>query len=76
MDVKPRIKSHAQQVIEHRIGEPIEVALERLYVGRGMTQAQVASALGVSRQTIVRWCADLGIETRSPEPDPDLGRVA
>lgn len=76
MDIKPRPKSHTQQVIEAQIGEPIEVVLERLYVDRGMTQAQVASALGTTRQSIIKWLRDFGIESRRPEPTPDLERVA
>lgn len=76
MDRKPYIKSHTQQVIEAQIGEPIEVALTRLYVDRGLTQAQVASALGTTRQTVIKWLRDLGIESRRPEPVPDFDRVA
>lgn len=76
MDHKPRVKSHTQQVIEQQTGEPIEASLERLYVERGMTQAQVASALGTTRQTVIRWLQDFGIESRRPDPTPDLERVA
>lgn len=76
MDSKPRLKSHVQQVIEHQIGEPIEAALERMYVERGMTQAQVASALGVSRQVVIKWMADFGIKTRRPDPVPNVEAVA
>ena len=76
MDSKPRVKSHAQQVIEQQIGEPIEVALERLYVEREMTQAQVASALGVSRQTVIKWLQDFGVETRRTDPVANIEAVA
>jgi CRP-like cAMP-binding protein len=59
-----RIKSRAMQLVEHRIGEPIEPALHRLYVVERKTQAEVAEALGVTRRTVIRWMQDFGIETR------------
>lgn len=52
------------QVAEHRIGEPVEPALRRLYVVEGKTQAEVAEALGVTRRTVIRWMQDFGIESR------------
>lgn len=76
MDIKPRLKSHTQQIVEQRLGEPIEVVLERLYVQRGMTQAQVASALGTTRQSVVKWMSDFGIESRRPDPVPNAEAVA
>lgn len=76
MDSKPRLKSHTQQVIEQQVGEPIEVVLERLYVERGMTQAQVASALGTTRQSVIKWLRDFGIESRRPEPVANIEAVA
>lgn len=36
----------------------------RLYVDEGLTQAQVAERLGVSRDAVVRWMSAEGIPTR------------
>lgn len=76
MESQPVVKSHAQQVIELKTGEAIDVTLRRLYVMRRMTQAQIASALGVSRQTVNGWMQDFGIEARRPDPEPDVEAIA
>lgn len=59
-----RIKSRAEQLVEHRHGAPVEALLRRLYVEQGMSQAEVAVALGVQRETVVRWMGACGIPTR------------
>ena len=59
-----RIKSRAMQIVERRLGEPVEPALHRLYVAEGRTQEEIAEVFGVSVRTIKRWMADFGIPTR------------
>jgi DNA-directed RNA polymerase specialized sigma subunit len=63
------VKSRHQQIVEARFGEPIDELLTRLYVDEGRSQAEIAEALGVSRNAVVRWMAQLGIESRfGPKP--------
>lgn len=56
--------SREEQLVERRHGAPVEVLLRRLYVERGMTQGQVAEALGVSVRSVVRWMAKYRIPSR------------
>lgn len=56
-----RTKTRGQQVIEARIGEPIDVALRRRYVEQGKDQAEIAEEWGLDRATISRWLRDFGI---------------
>jgi DNA-directed RNA polymerase specialized sigma subunit len=63
------VKSRHQQIVEARFGEPIDALLTRLYVVEGRSQAEIAETLGVSRQAVVRWMTQLGIESRfAPKP--------
>lgn len=59
-----RIKSRTEQLVEQRHGAPVEALIRRLYVGEGLSQEQVADALGVGRKAVIRWMADFGIPTR------------
>jgi DNA-binding transcriptional regulator LsrR (DeoR family) len=52
------------QLVEHAIGEPIEVALERLYVTEGLDQQAIADKWGLDRATVSRWMRDFRINTR------------
>jgi DNA-binding NarL/FixJ family response regulator len=68
------IKTRAMQIVEHRMGEPVEQVVSRLYAG-GMSQQQIADALGITRRTVIYWMQFFGIETRDPRgprvlPDP------
>lgn len=63
-----RTKSHAQQVLEHRLGEPLEVALHRLYAVEGHNQDAIAAAWGIDRATVSRWMRDCGIPARTTGP--------
>jgi len=52
------------QIVEHRIGEPVDQALNRLYVDEKRTQAQIAAIFGVSVRTVIRWMQEAEIESR------------
>lgn len=56
------------QVVEGRIGEPIEVYLRRKYLDDGFTDREIAPLLGVDYSTVARWRAQLGIEGRQFGP--------
>lgn len=58
------LKSRGMQMVEAREGTPIEELLHRLYDDEGLTQEQIAARFGVSVSTVIRWMAQLGIETR------------
>jgi len=57
-------KSRGMQVVEAREGKPIDELLRDFYDTDGLTQEQIAERLGVSVSTVIRWMAQLGIETR------------
>lgn len=59
------IRTAAQQVIEARLGEDIDEAIRRRYAA-GMTQAEIATDIGASRASVVRWMRRLSLETRRP----------
>jgi DNA-binding transcriptional regulator LsrR (DeoR family) len=64
------------QVMEARLGEPLDAVISRMYHDQGMTLAQVADELGVTIGTVSRWMTTLGIEARfpgqrgTPQPEP------
>lgn len=60
----PKLKSRTEQLVELNHGAPVEALLRRLYVAEGLTQEQVADALGIGTRTVVRWMADYRIPTR------------
>lgn len=56
------IKTRGQQVVERRIGEPIEAYLRRRYVVEKASQEAIATELGgLDRATVSRWLRDFGI---------------
>ena len=57
-------KSRLEQIIEARHGLTIQNLLYGLYVEQGLSQGQVAAALGVSTRSVLRWMADYGIPAR------------
>jgi transposase-like protein len=59
------IKSRAMQIVEHRMGEPVEQVVRRLYA-EGMSQQRIAEVIGISRRTVIYWMQAFGIETRDP----------
>jgi CRP-like cAMP-binding protein len=60
----PPIKTKGMQIVEHEIGEPIEIALHRLYVLEGLDQKAIADKWGLDRATVSRWMRDFRINTR------------
>lgn len=58
------IKSRTEQLVEQRFGEPVETLLRRFYGEQGLSQAEVASKLGVGTRTVIRWMAQFKIPTR------------
>lgn len=64
MDRTIVLKSRGMQLVEHRLGQPLEKVLTDLYVERGMTVKQVAAEIGVSTASVSRWMSELGIEAR------------
>lgn len=60
----PPIKTKGMQLVEHAIGEPIEIALHRLYVTEGLDQQAIAERWGLDRATVSRWMRDFRIPTR------------
>lgn len=57
-------KSRGMQLVEHRLGRPLEVVLTELYISQGMTVREVAAEIGVSTASISRWMSELGIAAR------------
>ena len=64
-------KSLAQQVVESRTGRALPEMLADLY-GQGMTQAEIADQLGVSRASVNRWMRDYRIPTRYMRRGPQV----
>ena len=58
------LKSRTEQLVEQRHGASVETLLRRLYVSEGLSQDDVAAALGVGRKAVIRWMAVYGIPTR------------
>ena len=56
-----RTKTRHQQVVEQRMGQPLDAALYRLYVTENRDQAEIAELLGIEQSTVSRWLKDLGI---------------
>ena len=67
-------KSRPMQVVEARLGRPLEEYLEERYAA-GATQAEIASELDVTDGTVSRWMALLGIQARFPGPRPKAEAV-
>lgn len=52
------------QLVEARLGRPIEDVIREIYDAGGM-QREVAEALGIDVSTVSQWMARLGIPARS-----------
>lgn len=59
---KMQNRTHAQELVQLRTGRPVPDVLTDMYVKDGLSQEQVAVALGVTRLTIARWLREYGIE--------------
>jgi len=64
MQCPAHLKTRGMLVMEHRLGEPIEVYLRRRYVVDGQTTIQIGQELGLNNGTVSKWLRDLGIEAR------------
>lgn len=58
------LKSRGMQMVERQFGQPLESLLRELYERDGLTVDQVAERLGVTKGTVSRWMARVGIEAR------------
>lgn len=59
------LKSNAQQILEARLGEPLQDALDRWYHRDGLTQEQIAEKLGgYNQSTVTRWMRQFNIPVR------------
>lgn len=56
-----RTKTRHQQVVEQRLGEPLDQALRRLYVMENRDQAEIGEMFGLEQSTVSRWLKDFGI---------------
>lgn len=54
------------QLLQARLGRPLEDVVTDLYITKGMTLAEVATELEVGESTLSRWLTQLGIEARRP----------
>ena len=68
--------AHAKKVVRLSTGREVDELLRELYVDQRRTQEEIATALGVSRDTIVRWLAEYGISRDDREPLEPLVDVA
>ena len=64
MQQKSVLRTKAMQVIEQRLGEPLEDYLRRRYLEEGLTTVEIASALDVNNGTVSRWMAHFDIPAR------------
>lgn len=53
------------QLIELRLGEPLQVFLGREYTTKGRRLRDIATDLGVDTGTVSRWMAHFGVQTRT-----------
>jgi len=65
MTRKMQNQTHAQELVALRTGRSVEENLRDLYVKRGLTMAEVAAELGVSRLTIAMWLREFQVERLS-----------
>ena len=56
-----RTKTRGQQILEHRVGEPLQIALHRLYVIERRNQEEIAEQWGIKQSTVSRWLRHFGI---------------
>lgn len=59
--------THAQALVTLRTGKPLDQVLTELYVDQKLSQADVATELGVTRMTVAMWLREFGV-TRDDRP--------
>ncbi len=59
-----RLKTRGMQLVEAKLGRPLEEYLEERYVRDGLTTEQIATDLGINNGTVSRWMSALGVEAR------------
>lgn len=65
MAIAPAVtKSLDMQLVEIRLGRPLEEVIRELYIDQGLSARQVAAELGTTQPTVTRWMARLGIPAR------------
>lgn len=62
------IKTRAMQLVERRLGQPLEDYFQEQYEVQRKTTQEIADELGISNGTVSRWMAALGIEARLVGP--------
>lgn len=65
-------ESPAKKLVRLSTGRDVEQVLREWYIEQRRTQQEMADALGVSRDTIVRWLAEYGISRDDRDPLPPL----
>lgn len=64
------IRTRDMQLVEQRLGRPIELVLRDLYVTRALPLDDVARELDFGKSTVVRWLEACGIPRR-PRGNPN-----
>lgn len=53
--------THAKRVVTLVTGREVDDVLRDMYLDKRYTQEEIAKALDVSRDTVIRWLAEYGI---------------
>lgn len=61
-------RTPTKELVRLRTGKDVEPLLRDLYVTRRHTQEEIAGALGVSRDTVLRWLTEYGISRADRSP--------
>lgn len=57
-----RVKSRTEQLVEQRTGRDLVELLREFSIERRYDDGEIADALGVSRQTVIKWRQRFGID--------------
>lgn len=64
----PPNRTHAQSLVTLRTGRPVDELLRELYVERRLSQADIATELGITRVTVAMWLREFGIQRPAGNP--------